>query len=498
MLIFFTIFALFSFFYTAWKLKKDLHILQLNSYRNNRYISWLKKNLNLVFSWQGLMPIKAKAKKRLVFTPRALRLYLFTLGILILFYVGIFNLSLSITNLIFAVFMSLSLAILSPGILILSNSFLALFEEKIINHFYINSAKKILQNMPDLTVIGITGSFGKTTTKYVLHQILRQKYNVCMTPGSFNTPMGITKVIRSELKPMHNFFIVEMSAKEKNDIAEICDLVQPKFGLLTAIGPQHLETFGSMENIVSTKNELIRSLPNSGTAFFNLDDNYCRELMRLNNGKNIGFGISAKDATYFAKDIKIDSSGSTFTVCHTDGACETFTTKLLGRHNIYNILGALTIAGELGVKLHEMIYPIRQLNAVPHRLELKKIAENIFFIDDAFNSNPVGSKMALEVLGSMEGMRKIIVTPGMIELGNEEHRLNSQFGEAIAEVCDFVILVGKKQTLPIQEGLSNKNFPKEMVYIAKDFNDAKMKLTNILRTGDVVLFENDLPDNYNE
>jgi UDP-N-acetylmuramoyl-tripeptide--D-alanyl-D-alanine ligase len=181
-----------------------------------------------------------------------------------------------------------------------------------------------------------------------------------------------------------------------------------------------------------------------------------------------------------------------------DDAKAIFQTKLLGRHNIYNILAAIAIASEIGMELKDMVYPVRQLASVPHRLELKRIGNDIIFIDDAFNSNPVGSKMALDVLRQFIHKRKIIITPGMIELGQQEDELNTEFGQYIAQVCDYVILVGVKQTAALRRGLRVRNYPESQLFVALDFAGARKHLEQILRSGDVVLFENDLPDNYAE
>lgn len=518
--------------FTAFKLKQDLHIFQLNSYRVNRYLRWMSKKIPIAFRAKNLIgiisipllflknPIFAgvffisfyslsfvfrpqfQEKKPLVFTSRAKRLYFLSLLLLCVLYIVLF-LFLWRINILHLVLLLSSLILvnfLSPFWLILSNV-LILPLENTINRYYFNDAKKKLESIPGIKKIGITGSFGKTTTKYALNEILRHKYNTLMTPGSFNTPMGISKVIRSHLNPTCEVFIAEMSAKEVGDIRELCELVNPQIGLLTSIGEQHLETFGSIENIKNTKNELILSLPPDGLAFFNMDDKCCRELAPLSKSHNVYYGIDSEDVNYMAKDIVVNSKGSSFVVCkNKDGSIDeaSFQTKLLGRHNVYNILAAISVASELGVELKDMVHSIRSLNQVPHRLELKTRSDNVMVIDDAFNSNPVGSKMALDLLASVKDRRKIIVTPGMIDLGEREYSLNMQFGEYMASVCDIVILVGKKQTLAIQEGLKNKKFPLERCYVAEDFYDANSYLRTISHSNDVVLFENDLPDNYRE
>jgi len=373
--------------------------------------------------------------------------------------------------------------------------------EQLIQNWYFQDAYQRRHALLNLKVIGITGSFGKTTTKYVLAEILRQKFNTLMTPGSYNTTMGVTKVMRSDLKPMHDVFVVEMSAKKPGDIKELCELVKPQYGLITAIGEQHLETFKTLENITNTKNELIESLPPDGIAFFNADDINCQKLAKAAKCHVVRYGIEAIDSSldYLVKDLTINEHGSNFTVVRTrDNSQAIFQTKLLGKYNIYNVLGAIALASEFGVELHDMLYPVKQLVAIPHRLALKRVGADIVFIDDAFNSNPVGSKMALEVLEQISGKRKIIITPGMIELGVKEDEYNERFGKYIAQVCDYVILVGKGQTTALQRGLLAEKYPDSALFIAADFAAAKQHLEQILQAGDVVLFENDLPDNYSE
>ena len=516
--------------HTIWKIKKHLHILQLNSYFNRRYLGWLKNKRSHVFNLKELEPLLAlmgmffqgplvilvlftliyfrlflirpdlPEKKPLVFTTRATRLFMVSIGLLLVFYMGIiavwwgkgdFWLAVAIGSLVIYNFFV-------PFLLMLVN-LLLLPLEKLIQYWYFRDAYRYVQTLTNLKVVGITGSFGKTTTKYVLTEILKHRFNVLKTPGSYNTTMGITKIIRSELKPIHDVFVVEMSAKQPGDIREICELVQPQYGLITAIGEQHLETFKTLENIKKTKNELIEALPENGTAFFNMDDVNCQELASVAKCRAVYYGIDAAKLDYRVLDITLDERGSSFTVvCTRDNSRATFQTKLLGKHNIYNILGAIAVASDLGMPLSEMVYPLKQVSAIPHRLELKRIGGDIIFIDDAFNSNPVGSKIALEVLEQISGKRKIIITPGMIELGVKENEYNDLFGEYIAEVCDYVILVGKKQTLALQRGLKTKQYSEDKLFIAADFAAAKKHLEQILQAGDVVLFENDLPDNYSE
>lgn len=516
--------------YHIWKIKKQLHMLQLNSYYNQRYFNWLLKRKNQLFQLKELEPLIAftglffytpliflmllaliyfklflalptrPEKKPLVFTPRATRLFI--LNIILLFNSYLFLLFIWWTKGNNAFYLTSMLLIfyhfLIPVFLLFTN-YLLLPLEKLIQFSYLNQARNYLRTLSELKIVGITGSFGKTTTKYILAKLLSQKFSTLKTPGSYNTPMGITKIIRSQLKPIHEIFIVEMSAKKVGDIKEICKLVKPQYGLITALGEQHLDTFKTFDNIKKTKNELIESLPADGIAFFNLDDPHCQQLVPKAKCKVITYAINFEKADYKVVKLTLNENGSNFQLRRqSDGAGETFRTPLLGNHNIYNVVAAIAIAAELGVKLTEMAYPLRTIKPIPHRLELKQAGKDIIFIDDAYNANPQGSKIALEVLAQITGKRKIIVTPGMVELGNKEYSYNYEFGKQIALACDYVILVGHQQTHAIQAGLKAKQYPHQAILVAQDFIEAKQHLDSILQKGDVVLFENDLPDNFNE
>lgn len=518
------------FINTIWKLKKQLHLLQLHSYMNPRYVRWLRQHYAKTFSLKegfpclALVPLmfgsfmvssllwsasylvlfltrtKTQEKKKLVFTPRATRLFSLTIFLLLgLCFVNAYTIISSKNMLI--TFMSLTVLILFhlfPFVLILLGNLLIAPLEKAINHWYYHDARTRIQQMPRLQVIGITGSFGKTSTKTILQRMLAEKFQVLMTPESYNTPMGITKVIRTSLTPIYEIFIAEMGAKQPGDIQELCDLVAPRFGILTAIGEQHLETFKSLENIKCTKHELIESLPDQGIAFLNMDNGHIRELAPLTTVKKIFYGIDSEGLHYSAKQIRMTSTGSTFEWCTPDGKQHLFQTKLLGKHNIYNILAASAVASELEVEPHILSAVVRSLAPISHRLELKRTSQNITIIDDAFNANPVGAHSALDVLKAIEGERKILISPGMVELGEREYELNKAFGSHAAEVCDYIILVGQQQTVPIQQGLQAANYSQAQYYIAQDLNDANQHLRTVVQPGDVVLYENDLPDTYNE
>ena len=363
---------------------------------------------------------------------------------------------------------------------------------------FINDARRIVKESPSLDVIGVTGSYGKTSTKHALNAILSEQFNTLMTPESYNTPMGITITIRNYLKPIHSKFIAEMGAYKVGEINELCEIAYPKYGVLTSVGPQHLETFKTIDNVKQTKFELIEYLPEDGIGFINIDDENIRDYYENKfSGKCTvyTYGIE-READYRAGDIVVSEKGTTFNVTFRDGSVHQFQTKLLGRHNIYNTVASIALGNELGIPVEKMKVAVRKMKPVTHRLELRRNG-NFTIIDDAFNSNPVGSKMALEVLGQMNGKR-IVLTPGMVDLGTAQYELNKAFGTYMKDTCDHVILVGKKQTEPIQEGLKEVGFPEERVTVAENLTEAFKVMYEVVEPGAFVLIENDLPELFAE
>ncbi len=372
---------------------------------------------------------------------------------------------------------------------------LALPVERLIFHLYFRDAEKKLLENPRLIRIGITGSFGKTSTKFILAEILSQKYNVLATPASFNTPMGVTRIIRERLTPSHQVFIGEMGARHVGEIRELSRLVHPQIGILTSVGPQHLDTFRTMERIEKTKYELIEALPDDGLAVFLNDDGIVRKLYdKTQKPKALA---AQKGADAWAEDVTVSPQGCRFTMCFKDGKTIACHTVLLGEHNVSNILGASLVARHLGLSDEQIARGISSLKPVEHRLQLIHTSSGIGVIDDAFNTNPLSSRRALEVLSSFPG-RRFIVTPGMVELGEEEERYNEEFGQAMAGKVDVAVLVGKKHTAPIRKGLLEKGFPEESIHSVASLEEAVAVVNGMIRPGDTVMYENDLPDHYSE
>ncbi len=516
------LFLITLFVYYLKKLRHGFHILQLESYKNERYQNWMKKNKELkareillflpiilifinptiAFSIGIIIAILLyfsrdiyHEKKPFVVTKRIKRMYA-TASILFILLVIIANLLLQGNNIITSIVQAVTLSIIN--IMILFNNYLVILINKInkpieshINKKFCQSAQKKLEEMPDLTVIGITGSYGKTSTKYILSTILEQKYHVLMTPESFNTTLGVVRTINEKLNPMHQIFVCEMGAKNIGDIKEICDLVKPKYGILTAIGPQHLETFKTLENVRKTKMELVDAVTQK--AFINYEDENIRQTKI--EKENVKYGMTENCDTY-AYDIKITDSGSVFNVHTKQGEITNIKTKLLGEHNIVNIVAAISVAKELNLSDEQIKAGIRGLKPVPHRLELIRKENGFTIIDDAYNSNIQGATKALETLKLFYPKTRIIVTPGIVDLGEYTEKYNKELGKKAANCADYIILVGEKQAKPIYEGIIEENYPKEQIFIAKDLQEAIKKWNEFSAKDTVILLENDLPDNY--
>ncbi len=536
-MIFIIVYILCTLFLLAFKSKRNLHMLQQNLYNeNNRYLKWISKNIDqffeidlliLVLSLIGylflynnskysniLLVIMAilvivlsisirnriindQNKKPLVITSRVKRI-ICTNTILYLIPLIILFINFSNNRLVWLSIFIYTIMIYLNNFVVYIATIINLPIEALITMKYRNSAINKMNNINGLKVIGITGSYGKTSSKNILNNILNVKYNTFASPRNLNTPKGLMTTINNDMDKFTEIFIAEMGAYKRGEVKELCDFVHPKYGIITRIGTAHLETFGSQENIQKGKMELIESLPKDGFGVLNKDDPLQVSYKLKNNIRIIWIGIDEKDVDVRATNIKCSDKGTSFDVLFKDDNNKYhFETKLLGKHNVYNILAGLACGIEFNIPIKDLQDAIKGLKPVEHRLELKKLG-NFYQIDDAYNSNPVGAKNALDVLDMMPGI-KVVVTPGMIELGDKEYELNKEFGRQISKVADYVVLVGEKQTEPIKKGLEEEKFDKDKIIVLNDVRKAYTFIMGLVDNKDVyALFENDLPDTYNE
>jgi len=426
------------------RLKRWLNFFQQHEYDSKRFLFWWIKNahidsrgtialaviffLHLINFWLawgiGIVlfvilafkePKTKNVKKPLVFTSRAKRIFILSFLLILTVSVILKNfpefrfLWLILIVQVLPIFLSLACLVLWP-------------HEKLTQNYYKKDAQKILKKYNPV-VIGITGSYGKTTTKYILGQILNAHAPTLWTPGSVNTLMGITKTIRQDLKPEHKYFVVEMGAYRRGSIKKLCDFAKPKHGIITNIGIAHFERFKSLETVRKAKHELFESLPEDG--------------------------------------IKIAGNNAAFDMARALGVPE------------------LTIQAAL-----------KHIQMPAHRLEIKK-SNNIIILDDSYNSNPAGFKRALLLLQKQKANKKIIVTPGMVELGAKSEQEHKKIAELVAKICDYVILINKKTTKFLQKNLKN-------YYLFSSLARAQEFIGHLAKPGDAILYENDLPDIYDD
>ena len=371
------------------------------------------------------------------------------------------------------------------------------------NRRFVDRAKRKLAEIDPL-VIGITGSFGKTTTKACVNAVAELRGPSYATPASFNSFLGVVRAINEGLSSKHKSFVVEMGAYRRGDVAEICELVRPKVGVLTAIGPAHLERFGSIDEIEQAKGELAEALPEDGTYVTTADDGRCVRTTERTAARVVLFSASGDAAAEIsAAGIEMAEGTTRFTLRHrtAQGAVDeaTVRTRLLGRHNVANLLAAAAVGVSMDLPLDAIARALARVSPPAHRLApILNRQAGIVVIDDAYNSNPVGAAAALEVLASHEAARRVLVTPGMVELGEREREENQAFGTRAAEVCDLVVLVGEERARPILVGLQAASFPESQIHVVANTAAAQELLAKTTRRGDVVLFENDLPDLYAE
>lgn len=359
-------------------------------------------------------------------------------------------------------------------------------------------AKERLKTVKDLKIIGVTGSFGKTSTKDFIAQILGQKYNVVKTLGTNNTKIGISQNILSQIVPDIQIFVAEMGAYKKGEIADICQLVKSDIAVVTGINEQHLAIFGSLKNLIEAKYEIVEALPKNGIAIFNGENKYCLEMAKKASKKwqtVLYQRGKSKSQVKFADLVWADSivekeKEISFTACWDKKKLE-LKTNILGQHNVANILAGVAIASQLGLKDLEIIKGVSQLLPSSQVLRTTKGLENITFLDDSFSSNQNGFLAAIGYLKKFKTKNKIVITPGIIELGSAGGQIHKEIGQAMKNVVDLVILTNENFLKEIKEGMREKktkviveNQPGEIVKIVKE------KSPNV-----IVLLEGRLPAN---
>ncbi len=509
------------------KSKKAIHVLQQSGYDNKRLLRYIKGHYKFVYGVNELLPLVA------ILTIMIDPLLGFTLSSIVLYYnIRFFNvatsryieklslkvtdrvkrliISYTITNLIIAVILLLILPftlivniIITLGALtyfmyvtlLIANQINQPIESRVRRQFQ-TAAKAKLANHRDLFVVGITGSYGKTSIKNIVGSVLSEIEPTLITPESYNTPNGLTITVNNFLNPFHKNFIAEMGAYYEGEINELVELVSPKVGIVSSIGPQHLETFKTMETIKRTKMELIEGLPSDGLGILNYDNEYIREYKIKNNVPVKYYSLENEDADLYGYDVRyLDGKMSfKFKLNNQEYKVET---KLLGVHNIQNIMAAILLAEYKEIEMDVVIDAIKRLKPVKNRLEYKYVNNNLSIIDDAFNSNPEGIREAIKILGNYEKKKRILITPGLIDLGAKTEEIHEDLGEYLTDYVDEVYIIGKLNRDALVKGIKRTNFDLDNVFECENFLDG-YELATTQQVEKIILIANDLPDKFND
>lgn len=445
---------------------------QLEGYRQENYFF---KAISFDFAFGKKTPLKFTNRvKRLIFCD-----FLIKFAVFLLFFGLISNFWINFVLCLF-------LLVLSPFFVMLS-FYATLPIEAYVKNSFIKKAQKKLRASSCKT-IAITGSYGKTSTKNILYQILKHQFAVCVSPKSYNTPMGVCRTILENLQTDDDFLILEFGARRPGDIAELANMVGVDYGILTPIGGCHLETFGSLQKIEDTKFELCNAVKD--VVVFNGKSKSTKKLYSRFKRKKIL--VCTQGSFAYAKNIKSGSNGSQWTMI-LDGQNIQCQSKLLGGSAIENITVAAAMAYLLGENVKNIQEAISSLQPSPHRLQLINGAvANV--IDDSYNSNFDGFKEALHVLKSFGG-KKIVVSPGIVELGDAQYDVNKTVATEVAKVADEFVICNQTNKTALFDGALDGGMEKEHIHFANTRAQQTEILKTLISVGDTVLFENDLPDN---
>lgn len=362
--------------------------------------------------------------------------------------------------------------------------------ERLRNKRFVKRAGQVLDESTALK-IGVVGSYGKTTVKTLLKDLLSVKYSCVASPLSYNTPIGVAKTVELPEAKEAQAIVFEMGARKLGDIEELCELVKPQTVVFTGVCAQHLETFGNEETVFKAKCEALKS----GAKRV-----ICGEALRekIENADFLTAEEKAKcvyaDTEKLVKGVAYTAEKTCFTLCLGVGeiAAEL---PLLGRAAVENVALAAYAAELMGLTKEEIEKGLKGLKPIPHRLELKK-ENGVFILDDAYNANEKGAAQAIDALCRFEG-KKYLVTPGIIETGVMSKSINETLGALIAKAnLDGVALVGGTQVKAVKDGYLSAGGNEEKISVSSTLEKAVSCVSSRLQAGDAILFLNDLPDAY--
>jgi UDP-N-acetylmuramoyl-tripeptide--D-alanyl-D-alanine ligase len=417
---------------------------------------------------------------------------------------GLFLGEMSLIHFAIAAFCLLAVDILMPfivSLIVLGLQPLTIWRKNKI----LNQAREIIKSRPELLVIGITGSYGKSGVKELLTSVLSQEYKVLKTQANQNTEMGVALTIINNLKPEHQIFVCEIGAVHKGKITQTARIVKPKIGILAGINQQHSGVFGGQQKIIDGKFELPRSLPKDGVAILNFNSPLVRDGFDAKKDQISAQKIIFAGKDIFASDIKANAENLSFTFNYQNQKIA-INTNAKGAWMADTII--LSIAGAIaaGMKLSGIAQTINQTDFAPFNIKIKstKVSPmqtyiggtyaNLTIINSTYSANPDGVMAHLDYLNLWEG-KKAVIMPCLIELGGESKKIHFEIGKKIGEVCDLAIIATKDRFGEIKNGAMTAGMPPENII----FCDNPKKISELLKTcfsaGNIVLLEGRLPEN---
>lgn len=508
--------------YFVMRAQKELQIMQQSAYTNKRYRTHIRENKFRYLALNELILIptivlypdhklimlliiafftyynmrfftisetRFDTKLKLIITARVKR-QIVTLSILvILSAIGLYKVGTPLIHIV--IIETYILPVLIQLVITINNPIEAAIRNK-----YKRQATEKLKAQSDLFVIGVTGSYGKTSIKNIVGDVISEFEPELRTPASYNTPNGISITVNNYLKVLHKVFIAEMGAYEIGEIKELAEMTNPDIAIVSSIGPQHLETFKTIDNVQKTKMELVEYAKPGGTAILNYDNQYIRDYEIKRDDLTIyTYGMDSIAYDMYGKDIEYEFGKMSFTVVDNINDCEyKVTTNLLGKHNLYNIMAAMLVCIERGYDMEKVIRSIAKVRPIEHRLEFKKINNNTLVIDDAFNANVEGVKEAVNILSKYEDYTRILITPGVIDLGTQGFELNQQVAKTFEGKIDMMFMVGSYNEEAYRSVIETS---KTIKYQKVDNFLEAYGHANAVEGKKVILICNDLPDKFN-
>ena len=430
-------------------------------------------------------------KKPLVLTPRAKRVAALALACFIIDGLVLLIIARDLPLILFIGALLLIQAV--PLYTVLGNWLLWPYEKWTQRRFLKEAQAKLEKINP--YVIGITGSFGKTSTKHILAHILSNLAPTLHTPGSVNTPMGITRIIREQLTQKHKYFIVEMGAYGPGSIARLCKLTPPEMGIITTVGHAHYERFKTLDTVAKTKFELAEAVAQQKGATFvgdHLLSYDAAKAVKKEGGKLIAVGMKSKSPVRIL-DVKQKKTGLSVKVEYGNEK-HTLSLPLFGEHHASNAVFAFALALELGFDGEHIKTALASTPQIAHRLEVKPQVNGTIIIDDAYNANPQGVVAALDIMSLLANKKakRVLVTPGMVELGKAHDEEHTKLGKYALDHADVLVAVAPERIESLIAGYE-KHGGQKVVRVA-NFNEARKWLSQNTQSGDVILLANDLPD----